>query len=159
MCLLMIWINLQSSPLAHGESRGWSNAQSGCCAWESNLVSGTIKFAPGTGYLYQGQLIPKGSFVFGTCTLNGERLGVTFNSIRKGNSIYPVSASTYDGWSAWYPYPRQRAPGCIKGKFRKRAIQSLSIGSLDPSIGAQAASAGIEAAKTSFPERWGGKLW
>lgn len=112
------------------------------------LVTGaTIKIRLEQDAYIQGQLIPKGSFVFGTCTLNGERLGITFSSIRKGNSIYPVSLIAYD----LDGLPGIRIPGSINRDASKesseRAIQSLSIGSLDPSIGAQAASAGIEAAK------------
>ena len=113
------------------------------------LVSGaTIEIRLQQDAYVQGQLIPKGSSVFGICNLNGERLEVTINSIRYGNSIYPVSLIAYD----MDGLPGIRIPGSINRDASKesseRAIQSLSLGSLDPSIGAQAAAAGIEAAKT-----------
>lgn len=112
------------------------------------LVSGaTIKIRLEQNAYLQGQLIPKGSFVYGTCTLNGERLQVSISSIRYGNSIYPVSLVAYDmdGLAGI------RIPGSINRDVSKesseRAIQTLNMGSLDPSIGAQASAAGIEAAK------------
>lgn len=112
------------------------------------LVSGaTIKLRLEQDAYVQGQLISKGSFVFGICTLSGERLEVAINSVRKGNSIFPVSLIAYDldGLAGI------RVPGSINRDASKesseRAVQAISLGSLDPSIGAQAASAGIEAAK------------
>lgn len=112
------------------------------------LVSGaTIKIRLEQDAYVQGQLIPKGSFVFGICSLNGERLEVTINSIRSGNSIFTVSLIAYD----MDGLPGIRIPGSINRDASKesseRALQTLNMGSLDPSIGAQAASAGIEAAK------------
>ncbi|WP_300601919.1 conjugative transposon protein TraM [Niabella sp.] len=112
------------------------------------LTSGaTVKIRLEQDAYIQGVLIPKGSFVFGICTLNGERLEVAINSIRKENSIYPVSLIAYD----LDGLPGIRIPGSINRDASKenseRAIQSIGLGSLDPSLGAQAASAGIEAAK------------
>lgn len=112
------------------------------------LVSGaTIKIRLEQDAYVQGQLIPKGSFVFGICTLTGERLEVSIHSIRKGSSIYPVSLIAYD----MDGLPGIRIPGSINRDASKessdRAIQAMSFGTLDPSLGAQAASAGIEAAK------------
>ena len=112
------------------------------------LVSGaTIKIRLEEDAYVQGQLIARGNFVYGKCSLNGERLEVSINSIRKGSSIYPVSLVAFD----LDGLPGIRIPGSINRDASKesseRAIQQLSIGTLDPSIGAQAASAGIEAAK------------
>jgi len=112
------------------------------------LVSGaTIKIRLEQDAYVQEQLIPKGSFVFGICTLNGERLEVAINSIRYGNSIFPVSLIAYD----MDGLPGIRIPGSINRDASKesseRALQTLNMGTLDPSVGAQAAAAGIEAAK------------
>lgn len=112
------------------------------------LVSGaTIKIRLEQDAYVQGQLIPKGSFVFGICTLNGERLEVAIHSIRNGNSIFPVSLIAYD----MDGLPGIRIPGSINRDASKesseRALQTLNMGTLDPSVGAQAAAAGIEAAK------------
>lgn len=118
------------------------------------LVSGaTIKIRLEQDAYVQGQLIPKGSFVFGVCNLSGERLQVTIQSIRRGNSIYPVSLAAYD----LDGLPGIRIPGSINRETSKessdRAIQALNMATLDPSIGAQAASAGIEAAKNLLTKK------
>lgn len=95
-----------------------------------------------------GVLIPKDNFVFGTASLNGERLNIQINSVRYKNSLFPVQLSVFDidGISGIY------IPGAITRDVAKssaeRAVQGIGITTLDPSLGAQAASAGIEAAKT-----------
>jgi conjugative transposon TraM protein len=91
--------------------------------------------------------IPKSTFVFGQCSLNGERLTVDINSIHFNNSIYPVGLSLYDvdGLEGIY------VPGAIARDAAKKssnqALQDVQLNSLDPSLEVQAASAGIEAAK------------
>lgn len=113
------------------------------------LVSGaTVKLRLTDDIYIQGILIPKDEFVFGTASLNGERLTIEISSIRYKNNILPVALSVYDmdGMEGIY------MPGAITRDVAKQstdqAIQSLSIATLDPSLGAQAASAGIQAAKS-----------
>jgi len=92
-------------------------------------------------------LIPANHFVYGTVTLNNERLMVSIKSIQDAGSVYPVKMEVYnmDGQQGIY------IPGAITRDVLKQstdnAIQSVALQSLDPSIGAQAASAGIETAK------------
>lgn len=98
-------------------------------------------------------LIPKDNFVFGKVSLAGERLTVSINSIRYENSLLPVAMSVYDmdGMDGIY------IPGAITRDVAKQstdnALQSVALNSLDPSIGAQAASAGIETAKTLISKK------
>lgn len=93
-------------------------------------------------------LIPKDNFVFGTASLNGERLNITINNIRCKNSLFPVQLVVVDmdGIDGVY------VPGAITRDVAKssaeRAVQGININTLNPSLGARAASAGIEAAKT-----------
>ena len=100
-----------------------------------------------------GVLIPKENFVFGTAALNGERLGITINSIRYKTSLLPVELSVFDmdGLNGIY------IPGAIARDVAKqstdRAVQDVGFTSLNPSVGVQAASAGIEAAKTLFSKK------
>lgn len=115
---------------------------------DQTLLSGaTIKLRLEQNAYVQGYLIPKGSFVYGACTLNGERLLVDISSIRYGNSIFPVSLAAYDmdGLAGL------RIPGSINRDASKEGteqmMQALSLGSLNPSLGAQATSAGIDIAK------------
>lgn len=117
-------------------------------AASQTLVSGAaIKMRLTADVLINGTLIPKGNFVYGTSTVNGERLKVAINHIRFQNQIFPVHLTVYDldGMEGI------RIPGAIGRDASKagadRALQSVQMMSLDPSITAQAAAAGIEATK------------
>lgn len=100
-----------------------------------------------------GVLIPKDNFVFGTADLNGERLGIKINSVRYHNSLFPVELSVFDmdGMDGIY------VPGAITRDVAKqsadRAAQQIDFSNLNPSIGAQAANASVEAAKTLFSRK------
>lgn len=116
---------------------------------EQTLVSGsTVKLQLLNDVFINGIYIPGGQFVYGMASLNGERLEITIESIHYLNNILPVALSVYDldGLPGIY------VPGSITRDVSKRsaqqAIQGLGIASLDPSLGAQVASAGIQAAKS-----------
>lgn len=100
-----------------------------------------------------GTKIPKDQFVYGICAINGERLTIEIKSLRAGNSILPVSLSVYDldGLEGIY------IPGAITRDAAKQAsdnaMQNVQLMSLDTSIGAQAATAGVEAAKGLFSKK------
>lgn len=100
-----------------------------------------------------GNLIPKDNFVFGAASLNGERLIIKINSIRYNSSLYPVDLSVcdMDGLDGIY------IPGTITRDVAKesadRAVQRIGLTTLDPSLKIQAASAGIEAAKSLFSKK------
>ena len=97
--------------------------------------------------------IPKDNFVYGIVSLNGERLEVNITSIREGNALFPVRLEVYDmdGMPGIY------IPGAISRDVAKQssdnALQSFTLGSIDPSIGAQAASAGIATAKNLLSKK------
>jgi conjugative transposon TraM protein len=118
---------------------------------DQTLVSGAvIKLRLEDGIYVNGRMIPKGSFVYGTCALNNERLEIKIASIRYLNNILPVSLSVYDldGMEGLY------VPGSIGRDAAKNgvgdAVQSMQLMSMDQSVGTQAASAGVEAAKGLF---------
>jgi conjugative transposon TraM protein len=113
------------------------------------LVDGsTVKLRLLDDVFINGNLIPKDNFVYGVASLNGERLIIKINSIRCGNSLYPVDLSVFDmdGLAGVY------IPGAITRDVAKqsaeRAVQGIGFTTLDPSLKGQAANAGIEAAKT-----------
>ncbi|PLK44996.1 conjugative transposon protein TraM [Emticicia sp. TH156] len=113
------------------------------------LVNGsTVKLRLINEVVINGVNIPKDNFLFGTAQLNGERLEIRINGIRYNQSLFPVDLSVYDldGLAGIY------IPGAISRDVTKesadRSIQTMGLNSLDPSWGAQAATAGIEAAKT-----------
>ncbi|MGO3305734.1 MAG: conjugative transposon protein TraM [Sphingobacterium sp.] len=91
-----------------------------------------------------GQQIPKDVFVFGTASLRGERLEIAIEHVRKGNSLYPVQLEVFD----MDGMPGIHIPGAINRDVAKQggeqALQGSGLGSFSNSIGAQAASAGIE---------------
>lgn len=100
-----------------------------------------------------GLFIPKDEFVNGVASLRGERLEVDIESIRYGNSIFPVKLSVYDmdGLTGIY------IPGAITRDVVKQngdqAIQSMNLLGFNQSLGAQAASAGIELGKNLFSRK------
>ncbi len=95
-----------------------------------------------------GSKIPIGNFVFGTVTLIGERLEIEINSIRYGNSLFPVKMEVYamDGLSGIY------IPGAITRDIVKQSadnsLQLMELSSFDPSLKAQAAAASINTVKS-----------
>ncbi|SHH93265.1 Bacteroides conjugative transposon TraM protein [Flavobacterium sp. CF108] len=119
-----------------------------------SIINGSIvKLRLTCDVFINGTLIPKNSFVFGTATLKGERLEVKISSIKFKNSIFPVELSVYDmdGISGIY------IPGAINRDVAKasadRSMQSIGIEGLNDSWGAQAATMGVEAAKTLLSKK------
>jgi conjugative transposon TraM protein len=113
------------------------------------VVDGTtVKLRLVNDVFINGVHIPKDNFLFGIASLRGERLVIKINSIRYNNSLFPVELAVYDmdGLDGIY------IPGAITRDVAKqsaeRSMQTIGLTSLDPSLGAQAAGAGIEAAKT-----------
>ena len=91
--------------------------------------------------------LPKDHFIYGLCSVNGERLSVTITAIRLNTDLLPVSLEVHDldGQQGIY------IPDAITRDAAKQAstqsVQDLQINSFDNSLEGQAASAGIEAAK------------
>jgi conjugative transposon TraM protein len=118
------------------------------------VVSGaTVKLRLLSDVYIAGRLVPKSNFVFGTASLNGERLNITVTGVRYQNSLLPVALSAYDmdGLEGIY------IPGAISRDVAKQssdnALQSVGLNNLDPSIGIQAAGAGIQAAKNLISKK------
>jgi len=95
-----------------------------------------------------GRLIPKGTFVFGTVKISNERVLVSVRTIQYDKSLFPVNLDVY-GLDGQEGIP---APGAItqdaSSQGMDNAMQLMNMSSMDPNIGAQAASAGIQTAKT-----------
>jgi conjugative transposon TraM protein len=95
-----------------------------------------------------GKVIPHGSFLFGACDLQNDRMMISVTSILINNSIFTVNLAAFDldGQEGLY------IPGTVANDAKKevtnQAMQDLQMMSVDPSIGAQAAAAGIQTAKT-----------
>lgn len=118
------------------------------------VVSGaTVKLRLLNDIYVNGALIPMGQLVYGTASLNGERLQISIATIVRENNLLPVALTAYDldGISGIY------MPGAMSRDVAKKssdqALQGIDIAGFNPSIGAQAASAGIEVAKTLFSKK------
>ncbi|MDI3321358.1 conjugative transposon protein TraM [Pinibacter soli] len=118
------------------------------------LVSGAvIKLRLENDIYVNDVLVPKGTFVYGTSSINNERLVINISSIKCLNNILPVALSVYDldGLEGIY------TPGAITRDVAKQssdqAMQGMSLSALDNSVGAQAATAGIQAAKTLISKK------
>lgn len=120
-----------------------------------SLVSGaTVKLRLTNDLLINGQQVPSGTFIYGICSLEGERLTVSIKHIHYKNTLLPINLSVYD----MDGLEGIRIPGAISKDEAKqgisRGIESLDLYNMNPSFGAQAASAGIQTVKSLL----GGKV-
>ncbi|HVM86862.1 MAG TPA: conjugative transposon protein TraM [Puia sp.] len=118
------------------------------------LVAGaTVKIRLLNDIYVGGLRIPKDQFIYGTASLSNERLKIAINSVGFRASIIPVSLSVYDldGMEGIY------IPGSINRDVTKQsaddAISAIGLTTLDPSLAAQATSAGIQAAKSLISKK------
>ena len=118
------------------------------------LVAGsTVKMRLSKDIYIKGIRIQEGQFVYGTVSISSERLKISVNSIYRGNILLPVSLEVYDldGISGIY------IPGSVTRESGKQsadqAMGSLGLMAVDPSVGAQAATAGIQAAKSLLSKK------
>ncbi len=95
-----------------------------------------------------GVRLPRDQQLSGKASLSGERVLITISSIRAGRLLMPVALEVYglDG------LPGIPAKGSITREASKESAQEamtgLGLASLDPSLSAQAASAGLQFAKS-----------
>lgn len=102
------------------------------------------------GVQVAGHRLPPGQLLYGTCSIEGERLSISIRSLRAGSSILPVALVVFDldGIEGIH------VPGAITRDAAKQAsgnaLQNVQMMSLDPTLSAQAAAVGVEAAKGLF---------
>ncbi|MBA4146196.1 MAG: conjugative transposon protein TraM [Cytophaga sp.] len=118
------------------------------------VVSGTtIRLRLTREVTLNGHLIPKDEYIYGTCTISGERLMISITSMRHENSIYPVALTAY-GMDGLQGVP---VPGAISRDVAKQssnqAIQGVPMMGMDPALEIQAASLGVETAKGFFSRK------
>ncbi len=130
------------------------NAISAVVHENQTLTSGAVvKLRLMQDIFISNQKIPAGNFIFGTVSLDNERLKVEINSVRTGNNIYPVKLELYDmdGLAGIY------IPGAITRDVAKQSadnsLQLMEMTSLDPSLKAQATAAGISTAKSLLSKK------
>jgi hypothetical protein len=100
------------------------------------------------------QLIPKGQLVYATGNLYNQRLTLHVKNIRIGYTIFPVDLTVYDMTDGLEGIS---VPEAVTGNAVKdgavSGLQGTEFMSLDPSVSAQLAGAGINAAKGLFSKK------
>lgn len=127
---------------------GVNNAVEAVIHQNQTIVSGSIIKMRLLNDIYVNDvLIEKGSFIYGKSSINGERLKIEIKSIKSGSSIFPVNLEVYDmdGLAGVY-IPGAISRDAAKGSY-ENSLQSVDIGSYDPSVKAKITSAGIDAAR------------
>jgi conjugative transposon TraM protein len=122
---------------------------------DQTMVTGaTLKLRTQQEASVGGLTIPKNALLYGKVSISGERMLVGIGSVRIGKGIYPVDLQVFDmdGMAGI------RIPGAIDRDVAKESAEqgasSLgTLGTLDQSLGAQAATAGVQAAKTLFSRK------
>jgi conjugative transposon TraM protein len=122
---------------------------------DQTLVTGaTIKLRTKEEANVGDLTIPKNSLLYGKVSISGERMLVSIGSLRIGTGLYTVDFQVFD----MDGMPGIRIPGAIDRDVAKEsAEQGVSsigaISTIDQSLGAQAATAGVQAAKTLFSRK------
>lgn len=131
-----------------------SNAISAVIHEDQTITTGSIvKLRLTSDIFINGQLIPQGSFIHGIASLTGERLGIRIGSIRYNDNLYTTELSVFDmdGLDGVH------IPGAISREVAKESadqgIQNIGFQSMDPSLEMQAATVGMEAAKSLFSKK------
>jgi hypothetical protein len=94
-----------------------------------------------------GMLLQKGQSLSGSCTVTNQRLLLDIKNVRFGTSIIPINVTVFslDGM-AGIAAPEAEL-GEAAGQGANNALESMQFLSADYSLGSQAATAGISAAK------------
>jgi hypothetical protein len=119
------------------------------------VVSGTVvKLRLLDSAMINGQPIPKGTLLYGAGNLYNQRLTITIKNIGLGNTILPVDLTVFDKNDALEGIS---VPEAVTGDAIKdgtdEGVQSMELMNLDGSMGAQAATAGINTAKSLFSKK------
>jgi len=120
------------------------------------IIDGNQKVAPGgvVKLLLQdtirmnGLIIPKGQTVFGSCAVTNQRLLLDIKNIRLGTAIIPVNLTVFslDGMAGIAAPEAELSEAA--GSGANGALENMQFLSADYSLGTQAATAGISAAKS-----------
>jgi hypothetical protein len=95
-----------------------------------------------------GSMVQPGQMVYGMVSVNGDRMLVHIGALRCDRSLYTTDLQAYDldGIAGIH------IPGMLSRDVAKESadqgVSSLNVLNVDPSLGAQAASAGIQTVKT-----------
>jgi hypothetical protein len=115
--------------------------------------AGAVRLRLKDSITVKGQVIPKGTPVYGTANITNQRLLIAIKNIRLGQSIIPVDLAVYytDGMPG-IPAPEAEFGDAAAGGA-DNAMQGMEFLSMDESLATQAAAGGISAAKTLFSKK------
>jgi len=109
----------------------------------------TLKFRLLQNIFVNNVMIPKGSFVFGKCNFSESRANVAIHDISYNNSVFPVELTVYDQTDGMEGINIQ---GDQTEEVSKdgvdQLIQQMQLNSVTSSLGVQAATSGIQTAKS-----------
>ncbi|HVU95494.1 MAG TPA: conjugative transposon protein TraM [Puia sp.] len=112
------------------------------------VAGGTIALRITDAIRVAGCVAPAGEMVYGTVSLNADRLLVHIGALRRDRNLYPTDWQVVD----LDGLPGIHIPGLLGREVAKQSadqgVNALNVLTLDPSLGAQAAGAGIQAAKS-----------
>jgi Conjugative transposon, TraM len=126
------------------------------------VIDGTQKITDGTVVRIKlldtvtlgGQLIPKGQLLYGSGTLYNQRLTLNLKILHRGYNIIPIDLTVYDMVDGLEGIS---VPEAVTGDAAKdgavNGVDGMEFMSMDESMGAQAATAGINAAKGLFSKK------
>ncbi len=111
------------------------------------LNGGVVRLKLKDSITIKGIRYPAGQLLSGSCTVTNQRLLLEIHNVRMGTSIIPVNLTVFslDGM-AGIPAPEAEL-GEAAGDGANGALENMQFLSADYSVGTQAATAGISAAK------------
>lgn len=126
-----------------------ANTIAAVIASDQTLTSGaTVALRIVDSIRVNSRLLPAGQLVYGTVTINNDRMLVHVASLREDRSLFVTDLQVYDldGIAGIH------IPGVLSRDVAKQSadqgVSSLNVLEADPSLGAQAANAGIQTVKT-----------
>jgi hypothetical protein len=126
-----------------------SNAIAAVIPNDQTLVTGgTIPLRLSEDIVLHGIRILSGAWLYGTVSISSDRMLVHIRSVRDGRDLYPVDLQVYD----LDGLPGVHIPDVLSQDVAKESasesVSGLELLAPDPSLGTEAANAGIQAAKT-----------
>jgi hypothetical protein len=117
------------------------------------MNGGTVRLKLTDSVKLQGVVLQKGQLLFGACQVTNQRLLLNIQNIRVGKDILPADLTVFslDGMPG-IPAPEAELSGAA-GSGANNAIESMQFLSMDQSLGTQAATGGINAAKDLFGKK------
>lgn len=107
----------------------------------------TVKLRLLSDVQIEGRLVPRNSFLYGTCNVSGNRLTVEASNVQIGNAVLPLALKAFDldGMEGLY------IPSSINRDATKQGMasgaSSADLLTMSPSLGAQAAGIALQTGK------------